>query len=434
MLSKQDNDKVSRVGPGTPMGALMREYWLPALLSSELPQPDSDPVRIRLLGEDLIAFRQTDGAVGLVQQACPHRRASLFYGRNEEQGLRCVYHGWKFDVEGRCVDMPSEPAESNFKDKIRITAYPCVERNGLVWAYMGPRSTPPPLPNLEPNLIENSYVQPTMRECNWLQALEGDIDTSHFGFLHAGSTKVEDTQPDTFEHYMALDRTPRYKVVDTDFGTMYGAYRPAGPGANYWRIAAFLFPCWAMIPTSVMGLKIGARAWVPLDDDHTMFWEVAAAGQRTARRGGWDEDPRYLPNTTDWYGRWRLRANAANDYLIDRAMQRTTNYTGIADIFTQDQSVTESMGGLVDREQEHLGTSDLMIIRTRQRLLRAIDAHREGVTPPGVDEPDLYALRTGGALIPEEADWVEYTKDLQRAFVEHPELLAEAKAGKFGRF
>jgi phenylpropionate dioxygenase-like ring-hydroxylating dioxygenase large terminal subunit len=217
MLSKDGNELLTRVGPGTPMGELMREYWIPALRSDELPVPDGPPLRLRLLGENLIAFRATSGRVGIVQNACPHRGASLFFGRNEEDGLRCVYHGWKFDVEGRCVEMPSEPAESNFKGKVRAKAYACVERGGVVWTYMGPREAPPPLPDLEPNLAPEgqSRVQLLFRDCNWMQALEGDIDTSHFGFLHAGAKKPEDFEPGSFDYYMMLDRAPRYTVIDS---------------------------------------------------------------------------------------------------------------------------------------------------------------------------------------------------------------------------
>src|SRR6516162_8078788 len=178
MLSREDNELLCRVGRGTPMGELMRQYWMPAALSSELPERDGVPLRVRLLGEDLIAFRTTSGAVGLVRNSCPHRGASLFYGRNEETGLRCVYHGWKFDVAGRCVDMPNEPPESNFKDKVHAPAYPCREQNGIIWTYMGPRDNPPSLPELELATVPESYrwIRPSVRECNWLQALEGDID------------------------------------------------------------------------------------------------------------------------------------------------------------------------------------------------------------------------------------------------------------------
>src|SRR5215472_8624901 len=167
MLSREDNELVCRVGPGTPMGQFMREYWLPAFAPSELPEPDSAPMRMRLLGENLIAFKTTSGKYGLMAHNCPHRGASLFFGRNEEEGLRCVYHGWKFDVGGHCMDMPNEPAESNFKDKVQATAYPTRERGGVVWAYLGPRATPPPLPDLEPNMVAEGQVTPILRECNW---------------------------------------------------------------------------------------------------------------------------------------------------------------------------------------------------------------------------------------------------------------------------
>ncbi len=188
MLSAQDNELMCQVGAGTPMGDLMRQYWLPALMSKDLPAPDSEPMRLRLLGENLIAFRTTSGAVGVVANACPHRGASMFFGRNEEEGLRCVYHGWKFAVDGECVDMPSEPPESNFRSKVRIGAYPVQERGGVVWTYMGPREVPPPLPGLEINMLGEGGATPslTMMDANWMQTIEGDLDTAHLGFLHLG--------------------------------------------------------------------------------------------------------------------------------------------------------------------------------------------------------------------------------------------------------
>jgi phthalate 4,5-dioxygenase len=260
MLSGEDNELLCRIGPGTPMGNLLRLYWIPALISSELPAADGPPIRVRLLGENLIAFRVTSGTVGLIQNHCPHRGASLFFGRNEEEGLRCVYHGWKYNVTGQCVDMPSEPEESNFKAKIRARAYPCVERNNIVWTYMGPREVPPPLPDIEPNLMatEEVVIQKALRECNWFQGLEGDIDTSHLGFLHLGTVKPENTKPGSFDYYLVKDRAPRYEVVDTEFGTSYGCYRPAEPQTYYWRVAHFLFPFYTMIPTGILGTR---RFW-----------------------------------------------------------------------------------------------------------------------------------------------------------------------------
>jgi phenylpropionate dioxygenase-like ring-hydroxylating dioxygenase large terminal subunit len=432
MLSREDNELLCRIGPGTPMGALMRQYWVPAALSSELPDLGGAPLRVRLLGENLIAFRTSSGAVGLIQNQCPHRGASLFYGRNEGEGLRCVYHGWKLNAAGRCVDMPAEPAESNFKDKVRAVAYPCLERGGLVWAYLGPRPTPPPLPALEPLLASDCSIQIYQRECNWVQALEGDIDTCHTVFLHLGGVEAEDAPPGTWARYALTDRAPRYAVTDTDFGVMYGAYRPAEADTNYWRIANFLFPFYAMVPTGVLGLEARARAWVPMDDEHTLALTIGRGAPRQSRNAGRQVvvPPETLSNTTDWYGRFRCVANAGNDYLIDRKAQKTTSYTGIGSIFLQDQAVTESMGAIYDRTEEHLGTSDMMVIRTRKRLIDAARALRDaGTIPPGVDDPGVYAVRSGGAVLPRDADWIEATKELRQAGVEHPQLTRTVLGG-----
>jgi phenylpropionate dioxygenase-like ring-hydroxylating dioxygenase large terminal subunit len=435
MLSSADNDLLARTGPGTPLGSLMREYWIPALLSSELPGPDCDPVRTMLLGEKFIAFRDTAGEVGLLRNACPHRGASLFLGRNENSGLRCVYHGWKFAVDGRCLDMPSEPPDSTFKDRVRAQAYPCVERGGIVWTYLGPREAPPPLPQLEANNGPDGEwaVEAIQRECNWLQALEGDIDTSHFGFLHVGSLDPDDTQEDTFLRYIVTDRAPRYRVLDTEYGAMYGAYRPAGDSRYYWRIAHFLFPFYTMIPSGVLGLQRTTRAWVPLDDEHMMFYRMT----RKARPSGYispqqqldtvtprrPEMPPLIPNGTGWFDRFRLAANAENDYLIDRTRQREQDFTGIPGIFTQDQAVTESMEPIYDRTQEHLGSSDVMVIRVRRRVLAAIKRfHEDGAVPPGVDHPEIYRQRGGGIVLPQDSDWVAATERLRTSDVVPDEL------------
>jgi phenylpropionate dioxygenase-like ring-hydroxylating dioxygenase large terminal subunit len=265
------------------MGNLMREYWLPAMASSELPSPDCDPVRVMLLGEKLIAFRDSNGTVGLLANHCPHRGASLFFGRNEEAGLRCVYHGWKFDVAGNCIDMPNEPAESDFRTKVTAVAYPCRERGGVVWTYMGPRLNPPPLPDLEPNMRTDMQlsVRVTQQESNWLQVLEGDIDTVHAGFLHGGSYKVEDMQQGTFRDYMTRDRTARFEVINTDCGALYGAYRDGPPGYDYWRLAYFLFPFYDMPAPGLLGYKVSCICRVPMDDEHTLSFFMNAHPQST---------------------------------------------------------------------------------------------------------------------------------------------------------
>jgi phthalate 4,5-dioxygenase len=430
MLKQDENELITRVGPGTPMGNFMREYWVPALLSSEVPTPDSDPVRILLLGEQLIGFRDSNGKVGLIQNHCPHRGASLFFGRNEEAGVRCVYHGWKFDVEGNCIDMPNEPAESDFKHKVKATAYPCQERGGLVWTYLGPRKTPPPLPDLEGNMQPDSdqNVRATQLACNWLQILEGDIDTTHVGFLHYGGLKAEEQIPGSFSEYQLRVKTAHFEVIDTEGGAAYGARRPAGPDQVYWRIAQWCFPFYTFTPPGVLGTKKGGNARVPMDDYHTMTFSMVSNRNRPAP-GGANLAVRgpMQPNTTDWYGRFRAEQELSNDFQIDREVQRqntgSAGYTGIQGIAMQDAAMTTSMGPIYDRSTEHLGTTDAMVIRVRRRLIAAVQAHmKHGMAPPGVDDPGAYRVRSGGVFLPPDADWVEATRELRQAFVEHPEL------------
>jgi phenylpropionate dioxygenase-like ring-hydroxylating dioxygenase large terminal subunit len=442
MLSKQDNEYMCRVGPGTPMGNFIRQYWIPALMTTELPAPDCPPVRLRLLGENLIGFRTTSGAVGLVQNACPHRGASLFFGRNEEEGLRCVYHGWKFGVTGACVDMPSEPPESSFKDKVRATAYACAERNGIIWAYMGSRQKLPRLPDLLPNLDPECRVDKMMRSCSFVQALEGDIDTVHLGFLHAGHRRLEDAAPGTESYYMLKTRNISLEVMDTPIGTTYGGYRPAEADSDYWRIATFQLPFYTIDPTGLLGLKTAGKAWVPLDDDHMMLWNFTAPTRGAVEGPGvgglvgqtWTvrnvvppnfQGVAYLPQSSDWLGHFRTVLNAGNDYLIDRQAQSAMDsYTGINGIQEQDMAMNESMGPICDRTHEHLGTTDEMVIRTRRRLIQAARAfEKTGQSPEGVDQPQLYRQRAGCVLVPRGANALDACADL--IFARTLELTAE---------
>jgi phenylpropionate dioxygenase-like ring-hydroxylating dioxygenase large terminal subunit len=427
VLSKEENELITRVGPGTPMGNLMREYWVPAMLSSELTAA-GDPLRVMLLGEKLIGFRDGEGKVGLLADACPHRGASLFFGRNDGCGLRCVYHGWQFDAQGNCIDMPNEPAEGDFKSRVKATAYPCQERGGVVWTYMGTRATPPPLPDLEGNMQETSHesVRAFQLDGNWLQILEGDIDTTHVGFLHYGGLKAEDQPPGSFSEWQLRDKTARFEVIDTEGGAAYGARRAAGEDQDYWRIAQFCFPFYTFTPPGVLGTKKGGGARVPMDDYHTMnfFMTAGRRGPNTGPQGAFRPP---LPNTTDWFGRFRLEQNLGNDFLIDRDLQRrgegTSGYSGIEGIAMQDAAMTASMGGIYDRSKEHLASADAMVIRVRRRLIAAVQAHmRSGVVPPGVDDPEVYRVRSGGLFLPRGADWVEATRELRAAFVEHPQL------------
>ena len=440
MLSPEENKILTSVGPDTMMGRMLRRYWTPALLATEVPEPDSPPVRIRLLGEDLVAMRDTNGNVGVFVQACPHRGASLFFGRNEEAGLRCVYHGWKFDIRGACVDMPSEPAESNFKNKVRARAYPCEERNGVIWAYMGPREVPPALPDLEASMVEGAAVNTVLRDCNWMQALEGDIDTVHFAFLHYGHLKLEDTYEGGFFNYQVKMQAAGYSVSNTEFGACYGAYRPAEEDTYYWRIANFLFPFYTQVPPGTLAVKRQFRAWVPLDDDHVMYFGVGAQpdgpveNDPEAQKRQFKRVQEMIPDGTGWYERSRPKATAENDYLLDREMQRNgESYTGLPSVFLEDQAITESMGTIYERTREHLGTSDTMIIYVRRALIRAAEALRDdGIVPPGVDNPEVYAQRSGGVVLPRNVNWFEATAELRKAFVQHSPEEIQASLGRKG--
>jgi len=412
MLSKEDNEALTRVGPGTIMGDLMRQYWLPFLYSSEVER-DGPPLRVRLLGEDLIVFRDSDGKLGLLGANCPHRGAGLFFGRNEESGLRCVYHGWKFSVDGRCVDMPNEPAESNFKDRVRATSYSAAEAGGVVFGYMGPRqSDPPGLPEMEWTKVPQSHVAheyKSVQPCNWMQSLEGDVDTAHVFFLHARLNSVEGGGPGVFHQ----DRAPKLFLTETETGLLYGARRNEGPGLNYWRTTQFLMPVYTFFPPVEPGV-IPLHIWVPIDDEHTLTWGLRwdpsqpLAGRELAggRPGMIGVGPMLPEQTGKPYANSWPAGNPSNDYMLDREIQRTQSFTGVPTIRMQDSAMTTSMGTVFDRSKEHLGTTDAAIIKTRQRFLRSARALREqGTVPPGVDRPDLYRVRSCTAVLPEGADW-----------------------------
>jgi phenylpropionate dioxygenase-like ring-hydroxylating dioxygenase large terminal subunit len=426
MATALDNEILARVGRGTPMGDMMREYWLPACLSAEL-EAGAPPTRLLLLGEKLIAFRDSKGKVGIMDHRCPHRCASLFFARAEGDGLRCVYHGWKFDVDGNCLDMPNLPQDQQFCDKVKADVYRVKERGGLVWAYLGARAVPPPFPEIESLAMERSerLVRCHQRTCNWLQALEGDIDTSHFSFLHLGAVRPQEV-PDTMHRFNLIERAPRYHVKETEWGTMYAAYRPAGAGETYYRFSQFIFPFITLPPDGTFSDHVQAGIWVPMDDTHTMvfsfLWSKRTPALRTLKDGspipGSVSPMEYLPNDSGWHGRWRLKANASNDYEIDRALQQGGTYSGIQGLVAQDQSVTESMGEIVDRSREHLAPSDRMITMTRRRLLNAARAFKEqGTPPPGVDRPDFCRdARAGAFVAPELQDWEEaYRENLERS-------------------
>jgi nitrite reductase/ring-hydroxylating ferredoxin subunit len=429
MLSETDNEILCRVGPGTPMGGFIRQYWIPSTVpSSLLSSPDCPPIRVRLLGEDLIAFRSTSGEVGLIQNACPHRGASLFFGRNEENGLRCVYHGWKFDVTGQCVDMPSEPAESNFKSKIKARAYPCREINGMVWTYMGDRENPPALPAFEFVTAPSEMCHhPGMvfYDCNWVQALEGDIDSSHIDYLHTRLNPEPVPNSELWAGgFFNRDRAPDLLARPMDYGAVYGAQRKwDDKGNNHLRISQYCIPFYTMVASS--GPTVGCQAWVPLDDEYTVQISFRvnlrepATPEQQAPRDPYTLIGGYAPSTSDPLTRWRSPGGRENDYLIDREVQRTLTFSGIPNPGSgkmQDKAVTESMGFVYVRDKEHLGRSDSMIIVVRRVLLAAAKGLREdGVVHATVDNPDLFRVRPVEIMLKQGSNWFEETEPHRRS-------------------
>ncbi|MDE3074889.1 MAG: Rieske 2Fe-2S domain-containing protein [Chloroflexota bacterium] len=415
MLSVEDNELLTRVGPGTPMGKLMRRYWMPALLCAELPEPDSTPVRVRLLGEDLIAFRDTNGKVGVLAQNCPHRGASLFFGRNEECGLRCVYHGWKFDVEGSCVDMPNEPAESSFKHKVQAVAYPAHESGGIVWVYMGPRDMRPPFRDFGSESLPREQWQASKQisYCNYAQAMEGNLDTAHISFLHRSlkdvGTPADDTDRPGYPSAAistltrARDRSARIEVENTSYGFRYAGIRTTPNGYRHVRMSVFVMP----IATFVAAIPFGSQClmMVPIDD-HTC-WRMGFATHASTGLSAASVFTRPVAQAAGRVpGVIQRSALPENDYLIDRQAQRTESYTGITGIGTQDLAVTESMGPIYDRTSEHLGTTDGAIIRMRQMLIRAARELERGADPPGLDPSYPYdEIRSAEKILAPEEDW-----------------------------
>ena len=396
MLSRRDNKYITEIGPGTPMGNLFRRYWLPAMLAEELPEPDCAPVRLKLLGEDLVAFRTTSGRPAVLDTWCPHRNANLFWGRNEEDGLRCVYHGWKFDAAGACVDMPNEPPRSRFAEKIKQPAYEAVDRGGVIWVYMGPPELTAAIPELEWTLVPESHrnVSKRIQDCNWLQNLEGEVDSSHANFLHANlgpdRRPIRNDERDEDLH-------PVFSILETDYGLAICARRDAGPDKYYWRITPFMLPSYTIIPGTFGGSYTFTGA-VPRDET-TMIGITATwnTEHEIPRRPFVDVDENYYP-----------LQNKANNYLIDRSAQKTVSFTGITGVRVQDMAVQEDQRGPIsDRTTEHLGSSDTGVIATRRRLLRQAAALEKGVEPLQVSMPGAYRVRSMAVVADRAVPWQE---------------------------
>jgi len=420
MLRKEQNDLLTQTGPDAPFGKTFRCYWIPALLAEELPGNDCPPVRVKLLSERLIAFRDSQGRYGLMDEFCAHRGISLWFGRNEECGLRCPYHGWKYDVTGQCVDMPNEPQHSAFAKKVKLTSYPLVERGGILWTYMGPPESQPPLPEYEFATVPaaQTYTSKRFQECNWLQAMEGGIDSSHVSFLHRGDINTDPLfKGARGNQYNMGDLSPVFEVVESTGGLYIGARRNAENGRYYWRITQWVMPSYTMIPPRGTH-SVHGHLWIPIDDENCWAWSfdyhptrALTEAELTAMRAG-----KGIHAKVD--GNYRPLANKDNDYLMDRAAQKAgKTYSGIEGFAMQDASLQESMGPIVDRTKETLVSTDSGIIMARQKLLRAIEAFTEqGVIPPGV-ALEHQRVRSAAVVLPPDQPFKDAARE---ALIAHP--------------
>jgi phenylpropionate dioxygenase-like ring-hydroxylating dioxygenase large terminal subunit len=415
MLSKADNELVTNISPGQPMGEFFRRFWMPVALAEELPGPDGVPLRVEILDEKLVAFRDSDGRVGLMDAYCPHRGAPLFFGRNEENGLRCIYHGWKFDVDGNCVDIPNAPEGEVFKNKIQAKNYPCVEAGNMIFAYMGPKDKQPPFPEFEWTKLpaEHRFVMKFQVECNYLQAMEGDYDPGHGPFLH---TKIDGSpQVQQFNNVQVRPRNrptpenepfpravgPRRQteadkqawgtIEDTDTGVFFLSSGERPDGTKIASLSPWMMPIYCTAGTTAGTNTMSTNIRVPINNEKIWFYRLR-----------WSYDPIPQPEIDEyknggWYypelipGTYIGVQNVHNDYKIDRQVQRNFTYSGIPCFPWQDVSMMENQWGpLADRTQEHLTSSDFKIIYIRRRLLKTVKALAAGIEPSEPWSPEGY--------------------------------------------
>ena len=417
MLTPADSELLTRTGAGTAMGDYFRRFWQPVALSRELPEPDCAPIRVQVLGEPLVAFRDTQGKVGVLEPRCAHRGADLFFGRNEEGGIRCIYHGWKYDATGTCVEMPNVPPGSAYHGKMSIKAYPTREFGDIVWAYLGPREhMPESIPRLEFGLLPAAqrYVTKRLQQCNWAQSMEGALDTAHFSFLHMPAPRLASNENPTAAaderrlRWLRDDPLPQFTVIEHDVGFAVGGSRRADADQLYWRATQFMVPAHSVTPSAMPGETYYGYTWVPITDESCWIYVYAwhpdrpIADEERARyvKGGYGQfaelGPGYVP----------LR-NRSNDYLIDREEQKHRSFTGVRGIAEQDAMAQDSQGLIADRAREHLTATDAAIVRFRRFVLDGAKALREGKEPPAAHRPESYRLRCGGAVAPSSQSFEE---------------------------
>lgn len=425
MLSHEDNLALTRVGPGTPLGQFFRRYWIPAAKLEEIDKPGGAPARVGLLGEKLVAFRDPSGKAGLIGEFCPHRRASLFYARNEDGGLRCLYHGWKMGQDGRVLDTPAEPKSSNLAAKVCHIAYPVREAGGLLWTYMGPRELEPPFPKFPWLSLSQSQllVVKMYQDCNYLQGLEGDLDHAHPNYLHrdfeVGETKSWWGAGWQSIVQLMTDGAPAIYCEETPYLMRVGAIRKtADPKINYVRTFEWAAPFYTYIASGPHEPRL-FKAWMPIDDRSCFTFYIHYDEKRPLNIAGiysnWGhrtEPPGYRTGHT-----------LANRHLQDRS-RMGLNFSGIEGAAIQDRAVQESMGPICDRTEEHLGTSDKAVIFYRRLILRNLKAMAEGKPLPSQDPALDYQQRTASWYMPADQPWQEVLRYQDEYEREHPQPAA----------
>ncbi|HYG43634.1 MAG TPA: Rieske 2Fe-2S domain-containing protein [Bordetella sp.] len=432
MLTTEENELLCRVVGDAPMGQLMRRHWTPICLSEEVSEPDCDPVQARVLGEDLVVFRDTDGRVGVMDEYCPHRRVSLVYGRNEECGLRCLYHGWKMDVEGTVIEMVSEPAASTMAQKVKHKAYKVHEWGGVIWAYMGPQDDIPEFtpPSWAPTAQTKVSIAKVLIPCNWAQILEGAIDSAHSSSLHSSDfvpARVGGAEA-TDKNWLrpSTDKAPRLQVQRTSFGFRYAAIRRPITNAaqnDYVRSTVFVAPSTVLIPPN--NLYNVANINVPMDDTNTAFYFIAWGEKATT------------PDTETWRKflgtsvgidldeRYRPLRNTGNRFWQDRQAMKAGNFTGIRGFPNQDIAMWVTMGPLANRPEERLGASDLAIVEFRRQMLDAVQAFQKGEPVIGTGDLRIPAdVCSFQAIVPKTTDWREFAVQPAGAQSSHDPQLA----------
>ncbi|MEN9539716.1 MAG: hypothetical protein RLZZ126_1951 [Pseudomonadota bacterium] len=418
---------LTQTGPATPLGRLMRRYWVPVCTSDEIAEPDSPQMRVQVLGEKLLVFRDSAGQPGLIAEFCSHRGVSLFFGRNEEGGIRCAYHGLKFDRLGRCVEVPSAPDSSQVCERMHIQGYPCVEKGGVVWAYMGPADQQPAPPDLEWCRLPPSHVFVTRRkqQSNYLQALEGGIDTAHVSYVHRYEVDGDPMHRGTkAADYIKADGNVVFTVEPTDFGLTLFGRRHGEPDSWYWRVTQYLFPWYTLIPPFGEH-ALGGHVWVPADDHSCWAWSINFKPERPltdheleVMRSGHGIHVEYESGHEP--GAWIPKHNAGNDYGLDRRAQKDKRaYSGVSGISAQDYSLQESMGPIQNHAAEKLLPTDKGIVMARRMLEEAVTAHEAGQQPPALDAR-AQQVRAAGVLLPRDADPVAWSREHLAGGLHHP--------------